>query len=197
MKMHATSSRRMHYTYSEYLALEDLSDVKHEYFDGEIYAMAGGTPDHSALAFSALQIIAQQLPARRGCRVYTSDLRIRTNTGLSTYPDGAVVCGGSRRAVDDPIAVTNPLLLVEVTSDSTEKYDRGNKLEHYQSIPSLEEVIFISHRESRITVHRRDGERWTVDEVVAGQSARLESIDGKLDVDAVYRIGLEDVTPRN
>ena len=194
--MHA-SSRRVHYPYSEYLLLEELSDTKHEYFDGEIYAMAGGTPDHAALAFAVLQIIGRQLPPARGCRAYTSDLRVRVTTGLTTYPDGTVVCGGTKRAVDDPIAVTNPLLLIEVTSDSTEKYDRGDKLEHYQTIPTVEEIVIVSHREPRITVHRRDKHGWTEEEAGAGESVKIESIAGVLHIDDVYRNGLEDASPQS
>lgn len=182
----------MHYTYEEYLKLEEESQVRHEYLEGEIYAMAGGTPDHAALAAAVLRIVGQQLP--RGCRAYTSDLRVRVeSTGLSTYPDGTVVCGGSRRAADDQIAVTNPMLLIEVTSNSTEEYDRGNKLRHYQSIPTLREVVIVSHREPRLSLHwRTDEQEWTSMEAVAGESVGLASIGGVLRVDDVYREGLED-----
>src|SRR5438093_6264582 len=109
----STTARRLHYTYAEYLALEEESPIRHEYLDGEIYAMAGGTPDHAALAAAMIGLLRAFIPLP--CRVFTSDLRIRTSTGLSTYPDAAVVCGKTLRAADDPIAVTNPCLLVEVT----------------------------------------------------------------------------------
>ncbi|HEX7707206.1 MAG TPA: Uma2 family endonuclease [Thermoanaerobaculia bacterium] len=189
-------SRRMHYTYQEYLALEEESAIRHEYLTGEIYAMAGGTPDRAALAAAVLAILRPQLP--RGCRAFTSDLRVRiSSTGLTTYPDAAVVCGGSQRAPEDPVAVTNPLILVEVTSNSTEAYDRGEKLRHYRAIPSLREILVVSHREPRITIHRRgDGDRWESTDAAEGQSATLESIGGLLQVDDVYRDGLEDAGPR-
>ena len=141
----------MHYTYGEYLSLEEESSIRHEYLDGEIYAMAGGTPDHAAVSLTVLALLRSQLP--RGCRAYTSDLRVRIPaTGLTTYPDGAVVCGGTQRAADDPIAVTNPILLIEVTSNSSEDYDRGEKLRHYQTIPTVREVLIVSHREPRLTL---------------------------------------------
>src|SRR5262245_48637801 len=115
----SSAARRLHYTYQEYLALEDESPIRHEYLDGEIYAMAGGTPDHAALAAAAISILARLAPA--GCRTFTSDLRVRIPaTGLSTYPDGAVVCGRTARAADDHLSVVNPILLIEVTSPSTE-----------------------------------------------------------------------------
>ena len=181
----------MHYTYAEYLALEEESSIRHEYLDGEIYAMAGGTPDHAALAAAILGIIGSQLP--RGCRAFTSDLRVRVlSTGLSTYPDGAVVCGGTQRAPDDTVAVTNPVILIEVTSNSSEDYDRGDKLRHYQAIPAAREILIISHREPRISLHRRDERGWTSFEAAAGESVTLQSIGGTLRVDDVYRDGLED-----
>jgi Uma2 family endonuclease len=187
------TSRRMHYTYAEYLALEEESQIRHEYLDGEIYAMAGGTPDHAALTAAVLRIIGSQLP--RGCRAFTSDLRVRvSSTGLTTYPDGTVVCGGTQRAAEDAIAVTNPLVLVEVTSNSTEEYDRGEKLRHYQSIATVREILIVSHREPRISVHRHDEHGWTTAEAGAGEVMPLESIGGVIRIDDVYREGLEDAS---
>jgi len=189
--MPATSSRRTHYTYEDYLSLEDLSLIRHEYFDGEIYAMAGGTPEHSALAFRVLLLIGQQL--RGPSRGFTSDLRVRTPTGLTTYPDGAIVCLEVQRAPEDRLAVSNPTVLIEVTSNSTEQYDRGVKLLHYQSIPALKEVVIVSHSERRITIHRRqDTGGWTSLDAVPGESAKLESIGATVRVDDVYRDGLAD-----
>src|SRR5205823_7312286 len=112
-------------------------------------------------AAAVIGLLRPVLPV--SCRVFTSDLRIRTSTGLTTYPDAAVVCGKSLRANDDPIAVTNPCLLAEVTSPSTENYDRGEKLRHYKSLPSVQEILVVSHREPRITLHRREsGGNWSI-----------------------------------
>jgi len=182
----------MHYTYEQYLALEETSQVRHEYQDGEIYAMAGGTPDHAALAARVLALLGGQLPP--GCRTYTSDLRVCVpSTGLATYPDGTVVCGPSQRAPHDSLAVTNPIVLVEVTSDSTEDYDRGEKLRNYMELPSLREVLFVSHRTPVLTLHRRgDDGAWAVLTAEAGQTLELRALAGRLAVDDVYRDGLED-----
>jgi Uma2 family endonuclease len=186
-------ARHVHHTYGEYLALEEESSTRHEYLDGEIYAMAGGTPDHAALAAAAIGILRGGLPP--GCRVFTSDLRVRiAETGLSTYPDGAVVCGKSARAGDDALAVVNPVLLIEVTSPSTEEYDRGEKLRNYQYLPSLREVLIMSHREPRVTlVRRQDDGRWTSSDVRGGESVALVSVGRSISVDDIYRDGLEDL----
>lgn len=188
-----TTIRHLHYTYEEYLALEEESTVRHEFLDGEIYAMAGGSPDHAALAAAVIAALGSRLPA--GCRIFTSDLRLRIPaTGLSTYPDAAVVCGPTERAPEDRLAVTNPVLLVEVTSPSTEDYDRGEKLRHYKSLPSVREILIVSHREPRLTVHRRQvEERWNEETAGLGQTVALASLATELGVDEVYRAGLEDL----
>ena len=182
---------RHRYTFKDYLDLEEVAGVRHEFFDGEIYAMAGGSPDHAALAAAIIGILRAGLP--RGCRAFTSDLRIRVmSTGLSTYPDAAIVCGRSLRAADDPIAVTNPVLLVEVTSPSTEDYDRGEKLRQYRTIPSVREILVVSHRQPELTLHRRGEADWRTLVVGPGESVELASVGVQIAVDDVYRDGLED-----
>jgi Uma2 family endonuclease len=188
----SSAARHLHYTYAEYLRLEDQSPTRHEYLDGEIYAMAGGSPDHAALTGAVIGLLRATMPP--GCRVFTSDLRVRiVASGLSTYPDAAIICGETIRAPDDALAVVNPILLVEVTSPSTEDYDRGEKLRHYQQLPNLAEVLIVSHREPWLTLVRREDQRWTSVEARAGESLTLTSVGGaRLGVDEVYRDGLED-----
>ena len=189
----STTARRVHYTYQEYLALEEGSSVRHEYLQGEIYAMAGGSPDHAALAARLIRALGAQL--RPGCQVFTSDLRVRIpGTGLTTYPDVSVVCGRTLRAAEDPLAVVNPVLLAEVTSDSTEDYDRGEKLRHYKDLPSVREVLVLSHRGPRISVHRRDDGSWTSLDAGPGETVALSPIAGSVAVDDLYRDGLEDAS---
>src|SRR5882724_1011291 len=117
------------YTYGDYVALELDSSTKHEFLDGEIYAMAGGSEDHSALAAEVLRALGNAI-GDRPCRVHTSDLRIYVESvGLATFPDGSVVCGGVQQHEPSPRATAlNPMVLLEVTSDSSEGYDIGNKL---------------------------------------------------------------------
>lgn len=182
-------ARRVHHTYGQYLRALEMSDVKLEFCDGEIYAMAGGTPTHADLAAAAISVLSNALGDE--CRVSSSDLKVRIEaTGLSTFPDATVTCGERRVAEIDPHAVINPTLLVEVTSDSTEDYDRGDKLSHYRQIPSLRAVLFVSHRRREITVVARVEDGWS--EVVrrAGEQVAIDRPELRFGVDEVYR-GIE------
>ncbi|MPZ17484.1 MAG: Uma2 family endonuclease [Luteitalea sp.] len=187
----SSTGRRLHYTYEQYLALEAESFIRHEYLDGEIYAMAGGSPDHAALAATIIGLLRPQPPP--GCRAFTSDLRVRIPaTGLATYPDIAVVCGRTQRATDDALAVVNPVLLVEITSKSTEEYDRGEKLRHYQHLLSVREILIVSHCEPCLTLHRREQTAWVTIEARQRQEVALAAVAARLSVDDVYRDELED-----
>jgi Uma2 family endonuclease len=109
------------YSIREFLQLEGYSNVRHEYLDGQIYAMAGGTPEHGTYAANVIGLLTAAL-RDRPCRVQTSDVRIRVvATGLDTYPDVSVVCGQAERDKEDPDAIVNPIVLVEVLSPSTEE----------------------------------------------------------------------------
>jgi Uma2 family endonuclease len=192
----STPARRVHYTYAEYLALEESSSVRHEFLDGEIYAMAGGSPDHASLSAAVIRLVGAGLPP--GCRTFTSDLRVRIEaTGLTTYPDVAVVCGRTERSREDPLAVTNPVLLVEVTSPSTEEYDRGEKLRHYKGLPSVREVLVVSHRSAEVTLHRRVDDGWVTLTSKAGEVVELAGLGARIAVDELYAGGLEDAGVRS
>jgi Uma2 family endonuclease len=179
---------RLHrYTYADYVAVEMDSPGKHEFFDGQIYAMAGGSEDHSALSVAvtaALLAAAQPGPYR----VHSSDLRIYVEAvGLATFPDGSVICGPLEQHPPSPRATAlNPTVLVEVTSDTSEEYDTGFKLEAYQTVPSLRDYVIVSHRERRITVYRRTGTDWLMRVAIAGERVAVESVGAELDVDAIY-----------
>ncbi|WP_437756140.1 Uma2 family endonuclease [Sorangium sp. So ce1389] len=186
-------AHRIHYTYAEYLALEASSNVKHEYLDGQIYAMAGGTPEHAALAAAVIGLLFPEL--RRGrCRAYDADLRVRVpSTGLATYPDVTVVCGPLERDAEDGQAVTNPTLIVEVLSRSTEEYDRGDKFEHYKNLTSLRQYVLVSHRERSVEVWTRGVDGVFTSSIVAreGDIALLVSIGAQLDVRELYEAAAE------
>ena len=174
--------------HAEYLGLEEESPTKHEWLDGVIYDMSGGTPDHAGLAAAVLISLGNQLRGKR-CRVYTADLKVRVlATGLSTYADVTVVCGGLELDPDDKNAATNPVIVVEVLSDSTEAYDRGEKFGHYRRIPSLAEYVLVSQRSPRIEVFRKnEAGKWVLaEEASAGETAPLLSIGCALSVDEVY-----------
>jgi Uma2 family endonuclease len=182
-------SRLHQHTYADYVAIEQTSSTKHEFFDGEIYAMAGGTGDHAALAYEVLRRLGNALP-EGPCQVYTSDLRIYVEAvGLATFPDGSVICGPIEQHPLSPESTAlNPLVLLEVTSPSSETYDTGFKLDAYRRIPSLQDYIVVSHREQRITVHHRDpGGHWTTTVAMRGGSVEVPSLNARLVVDEVYR----------
>ena len=175
-------------SFADYVAAESKSDVKHEWLRGEVWAMSGGTPEHAALASSMTRHLSNALEGRP-CRVFSSELRVRVlSTGLATYPDLTVVCGPIEVDPEEANTVTNPVLVVEVLSDSTEAYDRGEKFAHYRRVPSLREVVLVSQREPRIEVFTRsDDGSWRLREWRTGERVELSSIDCALAVDDVYR----------
>jgi Uma2 family endonuclease len=151
--------------------------------------MAGGTEDHSALAAKVVAALDAAIAERPG-RVHTSDLRIYVEAvGLATFPDGSVICRDLQQHPPSPVATaTNPAILLEVTSDSSEDYDTGAKLEAYRTIPTLREYIVVSHRERRITVHRRDAkDAWTTRVAIVGGRIDVETLGVELVVDTIYR----------
>lgn len=180
---------RQPYDFDEYLELEASSDVKHELLDGNAWAMTGGSPRHAAMAMRVGRMLGEAL-AKHPCEVFSSDLRIRVaDTGLATYPDVSVICGHIELDPEDRKGhtVTNPTLVVEVLSPSTEGYDRGEKLAHYKRIPALREVMLVAHDEHRIDLWRRTRSGWTQLTFHAGQAVELESLHGiHLSVDDVY-----------
>jgi Uma2 family endonuclease len=176
----------------EYLAQERLADFRSEYHRGETFAMAGGSPPHSLIKANT---VAELRRAVRGgpCRAYDSDLRILVSAnGLFTYPDASVICGKVELSALDDKTATNPTVLAEVLSESTEAYDRGTKFELFSQIPSLREYLLIA--QDRPTVERRsrnpDG-GWTP-KVVTGLDATLDldSIGATISLAEIY-LGVE------
>jgi Uma2 family endonuclease len=122
--------------------------------------------------------------------VNSSDLRIYVEAvGLATFPDGSVICGPLQQHAPSPASTAlNPLIVLEVTSDSSEEYDTTGKLEAYKTIPTLREVILVSHRERRITIHRREADgTWVMRVAIAGARIAVESLGAELVVDTIYR----------
>jgi Uma2 family endonuclease len=184
------SSPRLHnYTYAEYVAIEIDSTTKHEFLDGEIYAMGGGSGEHAALALRvgrAIENAIEDLP----CRAYSSDLRIYVEEArFAAFPDVSVICGPLQQHVPSPeTTALNPIVVVEVTSPSSEAYDIGKKLDCYRKIPTLREYVIVSHRERRMTVHVRDENgAWTTQVAIRGGSVKLPSLGIELSVDDIYR----------
>lgn len=182
------ATHKTRYTRAEYRALERRSPDKHEFLEGNIYAMAGGSREHALYAANVLALLHAAL-RDRPCAAHTSDLRIRVvETGLETYPDVSVICDKAETDPEDDHVVLNPVVLVEVTSPSTDDYERGEKLEHYKRIPSLREAVFVSHRERLVEVLQRESDgAWSRREARPGRAASLTSLGCDLPVDEVYR----------
>jgi Uma2 family endonuclease len=174
-------------SFAAYLEIDARSETKHEYIGGCVYAMSGGSPEHARLAMAIGGDLRAQLDGKR-CAVYSSDLRIRVlATGLATYPDVTVVCGKLELDLEDKHSVTNPVAIIEVTSPSTESYDRETKYAHYRRIPSLRAYVLVSQDERLVEVFTRNADAsWTLRDIREGK-AMLAEIECTLDLDAIYR----------
>jgi len=166
------TSRRL--TEAKYLEIERAAEFKSEFFDGEMFAMAGGTPQHSLIGSNLIREFGNRLE-NSPCVAYNTDLRIKVGaTGLCTYPDLSVICGPLQFAEGTDDTVVNPTVLVEELSNSTEAYDRGRKFEHYRQIPTLQEYLLVSQTEPRIEQFFRQSDgRWLMNEA-AGIEKNLE-----------------------
>lgn len=179
-------ARLHHYSFRDYLAVEEMSTVKHEFLDGEIYAMAGGSPLHAALSAAVAASLIAQLRGR--CGVYSSDLRIRVAaTGLTSYPDVTVVCGDVEPDPENGDTALNPSFIVEVLSLTTFDYDLGEKFDHFRRISSLIAAAFVSQDQRRIELRQRTpaGE-WRARAFGRGDTVAVPGIDCVLDVDRIY-----------
>ncbi len=176
---------------SEYLAGEELSDEKHEYLNGVVYMMAGGSAGHDRIATNVVRILGNQLSGKP-CEAFSADTRVRVRSEVGEfyyYPDVTVDCSG--RANDSKYS-EKPVVVFEVLSPSTERVDRVEKLQNYQRIPSLEAYVIIDQHRIAVTVYRREGATW-VTEFFAEKEASLAlaCIECELPLAAIYeRTGL-------
>lgn len=173
----------------EYLDLEERAEVKHEYVAGQIFAMAGASPEHVLIAGN---IGGELRNAAKGgpCGVYPSDLRIRVRkTGLNTYPDVSVVCGDLQRTGRRPQACTNPAVLVEVLSESTQDYDRGEKWRHYQTIESLKDYLLVWQDRPRVERYSRLQDSGWRYQLIEGldQVVRVDALNAEIPLSEIYR----------
>jgi Uma2 family endonuclease len=181
-------------TEAAYLAREATSDVRHEYVDGLVYAMAGGTLRHAAITANVARALGNALVGKP-CVVMSSDARIHVaETRLYTYPDITVLCGPAQTAEADRHALTNPTLVVEVLSESTEAHDRGAKAAHYRRLRELRAYLFVSSDGRGLELYERSEHgRWILSEGERGELA-IPSLGIALQVADIAR-GLELVDP--
>lgn len=171
----------------EYLHIERAAAYRSEFFRGEMFAMAGGSPKHSLIKMNLAGSLWNRLRGHR-CTAYDSDLRIRCRTGLYTYPDASVICGELEFDDEHKDTVLNPTLIVEVLSKTTEAYDRGKKFDHYRTIPALREYVLVAHDEPMVQRFlRNDDDTWTLT-AVSGleRSLMLNSIGVELPLAEVF-----------
>lgn len=178
------------FTPEEYLQLEEISETKHEYFNGEIFDMVGTSRNHSLIAANLITALSNRLVAKP-CEVYDSNIRVLVKAnGLYTYPDVSVACGTPEFIHRQTDTLTNPTLIVEVLSPSTRNYDRGQKFELYKALASLRDYLLVE--QDRVYVeyfHRAKGRRtWsaaTFDHLK--EAVSLQGIGCELPLREIYR----------
>jgi len=146
------------YTVDEYFELERTSEIRHEYHNGEIYAMAGASKNHIRIAKNIMKRVDDQIEGGE-CESFISDMRVRVNDLRYVYPDVVVACGEADMGRNETL--TNPTVVFEVLSDSTDGYDQNKKFEHYQKIPTLTDYLLIDQQRVHIKYHQREGDTWS------------------------------------
>lgn len=169
---------KQYVTPDEYLYRERKADFRSEYFRGETFAIAGASANHNLIVLNTGATLREQLK-KKPCRVYLSDLKLKVEaTGLFTYPDLSVVCGEPELITEAGDVLINPVVIVEVLSDSTEAYDRGKKFEHYRAIPSLMHYVLITQdRHSIDCFSRQQDGTWSL--------ASCQGLEGSIALDAI------------
>ena len=176
-------------TGEQYLEIERFSEIRHEYLDGLVYAMAGESRDHSRICFNLAGIIQPQLKDKP-CEGFSPNMKVKTGIGgLYAYPDLMIVCGEAIFHDEHGDVLLNPTVIFEVLSPSTEKYDRGEKFRRYQQIESLQDYVMVSQDKARIENHHRQSDgTWTSTEVNGLNGLLvLSSIDCRIPLVEVYR----------
>ena len=188
MENEVTTQPKARITPEEYLALERKSETRSEYFDGEMFAMTGAQREHNRITVNLTAELHNQF-ADRPCEVFSIDMRTKVSaTGLYTYPDVAVVCGEPEFEDDYVDTLINPQVIIEVLSESTESYDRGEKFSHYRAIDSLREYLLVSQTECRVERYvRQDDGNWIYSESTdPNSSIELTSIACRLPLSRMY-----------
>ena len=175
------------YTPSEYLSFERASpDIRHEYIQGRIEAMAGASRAHNLITSNIARRLGNQLEGTP-CETYSSDMRVKT-ASTYTYPDVVVVCGEPEFEDREGDTLLNPTAIVEVLSPSTEAWDRGEKSFQYRTLPSIKDYLLVSQHRMRVEHYTRRAGGWTLhDATAADERIRLESIGCELTVSEMYQ----------
>ena len=188
---------RTNYTFEEYLAFEENASERHEYHNGQIFAMAGGTGDHSLIAGSINTALDNAIDREgKHCVVFNSDMKVRVekyNKGV--YPDLTAVCGDIEYFNEKRTVLQNPILFIEVLSESTKEYDKSEKFEMYRSIPSFQEYMVVYQSIPRVqTWYKETDELWRISSAQGlDQSIQLYSIGCSLALADIYKRVLKNL----
>ena len=173
----------------EYLTLERESSEKSEYFDGEMFAMAGASREHNQISSNIVRLLGNDL-LEKPCSVFSSDMKVKVSAIKKyTYPDIVVVCGDEQYEDENRDVLLNPLVIIEILSDSTEAYDRGDKFLHYQLIDSFSEYILISQYFCKVEkFSRQRDDTWIYSKYInMKESLSIESLQSELLLSEIYR----------
>ncbi len=183
----SSAATRKRLSPQEYLAIERKSETRNEYYNGEMFAMAGKSREHNLISVNLLRDIGNQLEDRP-CEAYPSDMRVSIEaTGLYTYPDVSVVCGEPRFEDRELDTLLNPTVIIEILSPTTEAYDRGFKFRQYRHIDSLREFVLISQDRMMVERYTRQGCDWLFSDMTdAHQILNLESIGCQISLGRIY-----------
>lgn len=179
---------KIYLTPAEYLAFERQSEIKHEYFRGELFAMSGASRQHVRIAVNVTILLGNQLK-RRGCDIFNSDMRVKVSpTGLYTYPDLVVVRGRPRFEDRELDTLLNPTVVVEILSKSTEAYDRGEKFAQYRTLETLTDYLLISQDRALVErFTRQESGLWLFSDSIGLDAVMpIESIQCQLPLAEVY-----------
>lgn len=175
-------------TPEQYLEIERKAERKSEYWRGEMFAMAGATREHNLVVLNAASEAREKLRSK-SCEVYAADMRVRVeHSGLYTYPDVVIVCGGPQFLDDRRDTLLNPAVIIEVLSPSTEAYDRGRKFEQYRSIPSLRQYLLLAQERMHADLYTRQNEgQWLLTSASCGEDfVELASVECRLPLSGCY-----------
>ncbi len=174
------------WTVEDYLAFDDASDVKHEYMDGEIYAMSGGTESHSKIILNIGGALWQATKGS-GCRTHSSEMRVKVAEKKYFYPDVSAVCGQAKFDDEKNITLINPTLIVEVTSASSESFDKGIKANFYRSLESLQHYLVVDQNQLYAQLSTRQDGGWFLQQfTLRTESIPLEALNVDLAMVDVY-----------
>lgn len=182
---------RTDYTFEEYLTLEAAAEYKHEYHNGSIVAMAGGTINHNILASELIGALKNRIDAKgKNCTVFNSDMKVRIEKfNKSIYPDVSVVCGDIETYKNSQSVIVNPTLFIEVLSQSTKAYDKSERFDMYRSLPSFKEYMIVYQTVPKVQIWcKEDKFFWRIDDAEGlDKSIRLHSLDMEIQLADIYK----------